>query len=228
MKKPIKLAMIILIIEAILFFYPISIVKIEKTNKNIYYSYKKDIEKHTNKYDIEYTNNTNYNEHYEEEIRHISKIENRKEWFIKYKNIQYKYKDLIEKDIFTIYDHFTVDELEMLFKVVQAEIGIGTFENKLNVVSVIFNRYYIEKESNDVSLIDILRKNSNGVYQFSVVSNSNYKLVEVDEDSILACEYVFCLGITTEALWFNTKGLNSWASQNREFVMSDEYHNFYK
>ncbi len=223
-----KLAMIILIIEVIFLFYPVSSVKIEKSSKEKEYIYKKDIVKTINFNITEYTNNTNYNEEYKEEIRRISIIDNKKEWFIKYKDIQSKYKGLLETEISTIYDYFTEIELNVLFNVVQAEIGGGTFESKLNVVSVIFNRYNIEKEEKDVNLVNILEKNSNGIYQFSVVADNRYKLVEPDEDTILACEYVFDIGSTTDAIWFNTKELNSWASRNREFVMCDEYHNFYK
>ncbi len=124
-----------------------------------------------------------------------------------------------DEDIKEIYSYFSEEELNLLLRVVQAEIGIGTFENKCNVVSVIFNRLALE----ETSLTEVLMKEG----QFKVVTNSSYLSVTVDETTILACEYVFSKGVTNDAIWFNTNGLDSWASKNRNFIMKDEYHSFY-
>ena len=57
----------------------------------------------------------------QQDLKDIESISDRKEWFIAYKNIIANYPDLDAHE--TIYDYYTQDELNMLFRVVQAEIG---------------------------------------------------------------------------------------------------------
>lgn len=60
--------------------------------------------------------------------------------------------------------------------------------------------------------------------QFQPISDGRYKNVEVSEDTILACEYVFIFGDTTNGcLFFDSNG-----KLNYQFVKNDGAHNFYK
>lgn len=149
-----------------------------------------------------------------EEIDSISDI---KEWFLSYKTIVEEYENIIDPPE-TIYDYFSENELDLLFRVVQAEIGDKySFTQKVNVASVIFNRLNHEKFPNTIS--DILIPS-----QFATISDGRYKKVEVSEATILACEYAFEIADTTDGCLF----FDSNNKLKYEFIYNDGAHNFYK
>ena len=152
-----------------------------------------------------------------QKMAEIESIEDKKEWFISYKNIIDEYSYIIDPPE-TIYNCFVEEELNLLFHVVQAEIGDEyLFEQKVNVANVIFNR--LEHERFPDTLSEIL------VYdQFSPISDGRYKEVEVSEDTILACEYAFQIEDTTGGCLF----FDSNNTLNYQFVFNDSAHNFYK
>lgn len=150
-------------------------------------------------------------------ITEIESIKDKKEWFIAYKSIIDKYSDIIDPPE-TIYDCFTDEELNLLFRVVQAEVGDEySFESKVNVASVIFNRLNHEKFPDTLSEILVYD-------QFSPISDGRYKEIEVSEDTILACEYAFSVEDTTGGCLF----FDSNNTLNYKFVFNDSAHNFYK
>lgn len=117
-----------------------------------------------------------------QKMTEIESIEDKKEWFIAYKSIIEEYSYIIDPPE-AIYDYFTEEELDLLFRVVQAEVGDEySFESKVNVANVIFNRFYHERFPDTLS--DILVCD-----QFSSIADGRYIEVEVTEDTILACEY---------------------------------------
>lgn len=147
----------------------------------------------------------------------IESITDKKEWFIAYKNIIDEYSYIIDPPE-TIYDCFTEEELDLLFHVVQAEIGDEySFVPKVNVASVIFNRLEHERFPNTLSEILVYG-------QFSPISDGRYKEVEVSEDTILACEYAFQIEDTTGGCLF----FDSNNTLNYQFIFNDSAHNFYK
>lgn len=152
-----------------------------------------------------------------QKMAEIESITDKKEWFIAYKNIINEYSYIIDPPE-TIYDYFTEEELNLLFHVVQAEVGDEyLFEPKINVANIIFNRFYHEKFPN--TLVEIL------VYdQFSSIADGRYKEVEVSEDTILACEYAFMIEDTTNGCLF----FDSNNTLNYQFMFNDGAHNFYK
>lgn len=158
---------------------------------------------------------------YISELDELDKLELSKEsWFKQYKLINEKYSDVSDNK-FSIYDAYSDSELGLLFKVVQAEIGNGySFEQKANVCSVIFNR--LKDGRFGSSLGEVLNGN-----QFYVVANDAIGKVEIEERTILACEYVYLFGDTTgNALFFH----NGEAKENfsgRTFKYNDGAHNFY-
>ena len=153
-----------------------------------------------------------------QKMAEIESIEDKKEWFIAYKSIIEEYSYIIDPPE-TIYGYFTEEELDLLFHVVQAEIGdeCYSFEQKANVASVVFNRLYHEKFPDALSEILVYD-------QFSPISNGRYKEVEVSEDTILACEYAFEIEDTTDGCLF----FDSNNALNYQFVFDDGAHNFYK
>ena len=145
----------------------------------------------------------------------VNAITNKKEWFIAYKKMINDYSNVLDKPE-SIYDYYTEEELSLLFHVVQAEIGDYTFEQKCNVASVIFNR--LEHEQFNNTIHEILTSD-----QFSTISNGRIHNVTVDEETILACEYVFMFGDTTDgALFFDSNG-----ALNYRYLFNDGAHNFY-
>lgn len=151
------------------------------------------------------------------EMTEIETITDKKEWFIAYKSIIEEYSYIIDPSE-TIYDYFSEEELDLLFHVVQAEVGDEySFESKVNVANVIFNRFYHERFPDTLS--DILVCD-----QFSPIADGRYREVEVTEDTILACEYAFMLEDTTDGcLFFDSNNTLSY-----QFVFNDGAHNFYK
>ena len=152
-----------------------------------------------------------------QELQEINNIESLKDWFVSYKCLIEEYSYILYPPE-TIYDCYTDDELELLFRVVQAEVGDEyTFEQKANVASIIFNR--IDHEDFPDKIYDVLSKD-----QFQPISDGRYKEVEVSETTILACEYSFMFGDTTGGcLFFDSNG-----KLNYEFVEYDGAHNLYK
>lgn len=145
-------------------------------------------------------------------------------WFIQYKDIQNRYAQWIDPDE-TIYDCFSQEELDFLFRIVEAEVtGVGKFQAKCNVASVIFNRLKSDKFANDIRSI------LSSPHQFSTYSNGRYNHMEVSDETRLACEYAFQIeDATNGALYFDSTNGNSWADGNRTFVLRDNVgHSFYK
>lgn len=152
-----------------------------------------------------------------QKMSEIELIQDKKEWFIAYKNIIDEYSYILDPPE-TIYDYFTDEELDLFFRVVQAEIGDEySFEQKCNVASVIFNRLEHKRFPNEIKEILIPS-------QFATISNGRYKEVEVSETTILACEYVFEVQDTTNGCLF----FDSNNALNYDFMFNDGVHNFYK
>lgn len=143
--------------------------------------------------------------------------DNKKDWYMNYRKVINEYAAYLNPPE-TLYDYYNDAETVMLFKVVQAEIGDEyTFEQKCNVASVILNR--LESDEFEDEMFKVLTSD-----QFATISNGRYKNVKVSDDTMLACEYVFLFGDTTNGcLFFDSNG-----SLNYEYEMNDGAHNFYK
>lgn len=151
------------------------------------------------------------------ELDKINSLDSEKEKIIKLNEIFAKYEDIIDppEDLLSVFSH---DELDKLYKVVEAEATAGEFIDKANVASVIFNRMLYDDIFNTSELSEILTEK-----QFSSIKDGRYKKVEVTEDTILACKYVFIFGSTVEdAQFFDSTNGNSWAYRNRERIVNVE------
>lgn len=147
----------------------------------------------------------------------IHSIQDKKEWFLAYKAIIKEYSDTLDPPE-TIYDYYTDKDLDMFFRVVQAEAGDEySFEQKVNVASVIINRLNHDKFGDTIQ--EVLTED-----QFETVHNKRYKKVKVSENTILACEYSFQIEDTTNGcLFFDSNHLLKY-----KFMFNDGAHNFYK
>lgn len=139
------------------------------------------------------------------------------DWYIKYKYFITENSDVCDKPE-TIYDVFSDEELDLMFRVVQAEIGDEySFEQKVHVANVIFNRVAHYKFPD--TLKEVLIPS-----QFSTISSGRYKRVEVSEATILACEFAYEIeDLTDGCLFFDSNGV-----LNYKLIMNDGAHNLYK
>lgn len=146
------------------------------------------------------------------------KDSNKFQWFKSYKQIVNNYSDIIDPPE-TLYDVFPKEELDLLFRVVHAEIGDEwTFEQKVNVASVIFNR--VESDYFGDSLTTVLIPG-----QFSTISNGSYRNTP-SEKTIAACEYAYEIENTVgDCLYFDSNGALAKYSK-LEWAFNDGAHNF--
>ena len=158
-----------------------------------------------------------------EDIKNIpydfNDMDQKQEWFLAYKEVIAKYPK--ELHMCTIYEAYDEKTLDLLFRIVQAEVGDEyDFDEKANVVSVIFNRLNSGKY---ISLVDVLTAKN----QFSPYWDGRYSEVIIDEKTILACEYVFLFGDTTNGCYaFKMTKQNKWYNWTWQF--NDDCHHFYK
>ena len=160
-------------------------------------------------------------EEYETKIAEIKNIEDTKEWFLDYKEINFKYVNWIDPPE-TVFDVFTEEEVRLICRAVETECYQQNFDSKVNVASVIFNRIESGKFGDTVN---------------EVITSPNqfdYGRKNLSEDTILAVQYAFEIEDTTDGCiafrsgklpekWY-TWGDNYWT---RIFV-DDAGHGFYK
>lgn len=213
----------------------LSIVKLQEDNNKMttnlsrliteYSEYQVDKENETNAMIGKISNQVIREQELEQELIEPLKKYDKKEYLIQYKNILTTYSDYIDQPE-TIYDYTTDEEFDLLCRIVEAEIGIGDFDQKCNVSSSIINRYFSETFPNDWK--DLLFQKRNGVYQYSSVGNGLYKKAKVSEDTILAIEYSFMIEDTTNGCTYFHSGNSTWHKNNLEFVFDDGLHKFYR
>ena len=138
--------------------------------------------------------------------------ENRQEWYKAYKVL------VADADAppLSIYDVFTDDELDLLFRCVQTEIGSGDFNSKCNVAQVIINRW----EDSESTLSGIITAPNQFCYSASRSS--------VTAETILACEYAFQIGVEglKEAKYFHS-GARTETFNGKPLIYYDGFHYFY-
>lgn len=141
-------------------------------------------------------------------------------WAKSFKQVNEEYADVADKYT-TLYDTYSSSDIDLLFRVVQAEIGNGySFNQKANVASVIFNR--VKDRIFGGSLRAVLNGN-----QFSTISNGAIYRVNIEEKTIAACEYAFMMGDTTNGALFFHSGQPRSSFSGRSFKYNDGAHNFY-
>lgn len=122
----------------------------------------------------------------------------------------------------TLYTTYSDEELDLLFRIVEAEATDYSVECKSHVASVIFNRIRTGWYDGD------LTRNLMAKRQFEVVTNGRYKKMTITEETILACEIAFENDTAQGALFFDSTKGKSWAHENREYIFCDDAHWFYK
>lgn len=145
----------------------------------------------------------------------------KKEYMIAFKNI---YPNLIDPPE-TIYEYTTDTEFDMISRVIEAEIGIGSFNQKVNIATCIINRY----QNDNKSWKEILTER----HQFTTISNGAWRRVKVTDETKLALEYAWLFSNENlgNATYFrsgnDTKGWHNTSNKLKK-VYFDGLHHFYK
>lgn len=150
-----------------------------------------------------------------EEFDALSKIEDKKEWYLAYKGFIEDYPEFDRGS--TLYDRYNDDEIYAMQRVIETEVYGCDFDAKANVASVILNR--IEGDNgfpNDAITV------------CTAPGQFVYSRKQISEDTKLALEYAAEIEDTTNgALYFNSMSpMDSWNGRTRIFT-DHVGHSFY-
>lgn len=147
----------------------------------------------------------------------IKDIEDKKEYFLAYKELIKEYSEWCEIPK-TIYDVFTEEEINLICRVVETEVYQRSFDSRTNVASVVLNRF------NSGKFGDTITKVVTKPHQFA------YCRENITEDTILAVEYAFEIGDTAQgALFFHSFKEPRKTFCGANYIFSDDaVHHFYK
>ena len=137
-------------------------------------------------------------------------------WFTLYQKIEEEYSDYFgEAD--NIYDYFTEEQINMMWKCIETETYQCNFDSKVNVACVILNR--IENEQFPLDPIEIITSPNQFAYGRNIIT----------EDSKLSLEYAFSIEDTTNGcIAFRSDcSPNEWNSWTKQFT-DESGHTFYK
>lgn len=149
------------------------------------------------------------------EYNALSQFEDKKEWFLAYKEFIEKYPEYDRPQ--SLYEKYTDEEIYAMQRVIETEVYGCDFDAKANVASVILNRI---EGNNNFSNDPIVVCTSPGQFVYS--------RKQISEDTKLALEYAEEIEDTTNgALYFNSMApMESW--NGRERIFTDHVgHSFY-
>jgi len=150
-----------------------------------------------------------------EEFDALSKIEDKKEWYLAYKGFIEDYPEFDRGS--TLYDRYNEDEIYAMQRVIETEVYGCDFDAKANVASVILNR--IEGDNNFPD---------DAITVCTAPGQFVYTRKQISEDTKLALEYAAEIEDTTNgALFFNSmEPMDSWNGRTRIFT-DHVGHSFY-
>lgn len=123
---------------------------------------------------------------------------------------------------------FSPEEIEVLYRIVEAEVTKGDIEAKKNVASVILNRVHSDGFPDTISEV-VFQKG-----QFSPVEDKRYWQVDITDETKEAVNFVLANGPTTDALYFcnldlASRKMKNWFRNNLVYLFTDKVnHSFYK
>lgn len=150
-----------------------------------------------------------------EEFDALSKIEDKKEWYLAYKGFIEDYPEFDRGS--TLYDRYNDEEIYAMQRVIETEVYGCDFDAKANVASVILNR--IEGDNNFPD---------DAITVCTAPGQFVYSRKQISEDTKLALEYAAEIEDTTNgALYFNSMTpMESWNGRTRIFT-DHVGHSFY-
>lgn len=152
-------------------------------------------------------------------VEEVNLVDDKKIWFLEYKSLINDIEEI--SDQFhppeTIYTYYTDDEIYLMQQVIETEVYTGDFESKCNVASVILNR---------------INDNRFGTTPYEIITAPNqfvYFRTNISEDTILALEYVFTIGDTTDGALFFHSNEKTEKFNDANYLFTDNVgHHFYK
>lgn len=154
----------------------------------------------------------------QKEMAIIKSIEDKKEWFIAYKDIVHKYAKWFDPPE-TVFDIFSEEEVKLICRVVETECYDQDFDSKCNIASVVFNR--LESGEFGTTITEIVT--ATNPKQFA------YGREALTDDSILAVQYAFEIEDTTGgALYFHSNPKTDKFSGASYLFTDHAGHHFYK
>ena len=151
----------------------------------------------------------------QKEMAIIKSIEDKKEWFIAYKDIVHKYAKWFDPPE-TVFDVFSEEEVKLICRVVETECYQQDFESKCNVANVIFNRY--ESDQFGETIEEIITAENQFAYGRDIIT----------EDTILSVMYSFEIEDTTNGALFFHSNEKTDTFNGADYIFSDSCgHNFY-
>ena len=150
------------------------------------------------------------------ELAKLDDIDNKKEWFLSYKEIIFKYIKWHDSPT-TVFDVFSAEEVVLMCQTVETECYDQDFNYKVNVASVIFNR--LESGRFGDTVAEIITNPEQFAYWRTIIT----------EDSILAVMYAYEIGDTTDgALYFHSNDKTD-TFCGADYLFTDDIgHHFYK
>lgn len=128
----------------------------------------------------------------QEKMSELDSTTDKKEWFLAYKDIVFKYVEWIDPPE-TIFDYFTEDEVNLICRVVETETYQCDFDSKVNVANVVINRLESGRFGDTVE--EVITIEGQFVYWREIIT----------EDTILAVMYAYEMEDTTfGALYFHS------------------------
>lgn len=126
-------------------------------------------------------------------------------------------EEMVEDDTDNlVYGYYTItkEELQILYRIVEAEATDGTIEQKQNVASCIFARVESEEWPNSVKKV-VFQKS-----QFSPISDGRYYSVKITEDTKTAVNYIVENGKQHNYIFFCSYGCKSsyFAAKDRKLA----------
>ena len=161
------------------------------------------------------------NEKFDNHFEKFDESENKKIWFIEYKQMVEKYSNVYDCE--TLYDAYSKKEVEIFHRIVEAEVTDGDFMSKINVANVILNRVNSNEFPNTIEGVVFQKK------QFSPISHGRYYTVKPTEDTLLAIEYAFLFDDTTGGALYFESGNRFVHMSYAEYLFKDNAgHHFYR
>ena len=117
--------------------------------------------------------------------------------------------------------YYDADALYWLSHIINAESGNQSLEGKIAVGNVVMNR--VDSEEFPDTIYDVLHQRN----QFSPVVSGSIKKTPNDGSVVAAKLVMEGVEIVPTALFFNMKGISSYASRNRNYVTTIGVHAFY-
>ena len=152
----------------------------------------------------------------EEDLDSLDQIEDTLEWFLRYKELREKYEFMCDDFPLYITDEYSEEEIYYIEKMVETETHGCSFEAKVNVANVVFNRVEHHKFPDSPKAV------------ITSPGQFCYGKSDITEETKLAIEYAFLFPDTTNGALYFHSGRKTATFSGKPLVYEDDaVHYFY-